>query len=179
MGKFKGMSRFTDTDHGYDDLLEQLEELEEGETFYIGLFSSDLEQVIKGAIHEFGAPGKNIPARHWLSTFYDQYNRELDTVFREAAIDWLSHGGDKEEVYGNASEEVLVLLEEFLSQNNLVPDLKPETWARKDGDMMNETGAMISAIAVRYNAAKSKFRGQSVKGKVRKVIEDFRIRFRK
>jgi hypothetical protein len=169
-------SRFTEVDHGYDDLLRQVKELEAGADFYIGLFSSDQDQVIKGGVHEFGAPGRKIPPRHWLSKFFDTHAKELNDIYVEATTTWLNEGGDSTEIFAAASGEVLVLLRGFLETNPLTPDLKDKTWERKDSDtMMIETSAMINAIAVRYNPKNVSFRGKSIKGKVRKLITDFRL----
>lgn len=165
-----------DEDHGYEELMEKLSELEEAPSqFYIGIFDSDLEQVIKAGVHEFGAPSRNIPERKWLSSFFDEHSNDLNNIYQEAITYWFEVGGSKREVFQIFSEEVLSLLRGYLDTNPLSPNLKPATWEEKKTDtMMVETSQMISAIAIRYHGSKDKAKGRSMLGRFRKATRWFR-----
>lgn len=169
-------SAVIDEDHGYDQLMQKLEELEATPSnFYIGVFDSDLEQVIKAGVHEFGAPNANIPSRKWLSSFFDEHSEEIADIYQEAVTYWFEVGGAKRDVFQVFSEEVLVLLQGYLETNPLSPDLKPGTWKEKKTDtMMIETSQMVSAIAIRYHGSKDKTKGRSVLGKFRRLTKWFR-----
>lgn len=131
--------------------MEKLEDLyKKPSEFYIGVFESDLEQAIKAGVHEFGAPAKSIPPRRWLSSFFDTHNEDIAEIYIQYYKDYIVKG-NKKLMEDQASEEVLVILKGYLEANPLTPDLKPDTWARKQSDtMMIETGQMVSAIAVKY-----------------------------
>lgn len=141
-----------DEDHGYDELMEKLADLyREPNDFFIGVFETDLEQAIKAGVHEFGAPAKNIPPRHWLSSFFDTHAADIADIYVEYYREFVKTG-NKNLAEDKASEEVLILLRGYLETNPLSPDLKPSTWAVKESDtMMIETAEMVSAIAVKFD----------------------------
>ena len=141
-----------DKDYGYEDFMESLQELYDKETFSIGVFDDFPEQVLKAAVHEFGSSDGNIPARRWLSSWYDEYRDELKELYLEAYEEWLTSDQDKEDVLREYSQEARNLVIEYLSENPLSPPLSKAWEAQKDGPhQMYDQGDMIEALQVRFS----------------------------
>ena len=141
-----------DIDHGFDDLVDKLEGLYSQETFSIGIFEDHPEQLVKAFKHEFRWDAQNIPARRWLSSFYDEHRDQLEAIYKEAIEEYLTSDKDKEVVFQEYSQEVIVLITNYLSGDPLSPPLSDDWLKKKQGPhQMKESGDMINAIAIRYD----------------------------
>ena len=107
------------------------------------------------AIHEFGAPGANIPARPFMRRAADAHQHEWTEVARkEAALMVGAKAGQTAQVVARA---VAVRMDRDLKlsiTSNTPPPLRPSTIERKGSSKtLIDTGALRDAIEHRVRRA--------------------------
>lgn len=149
-----GKGKVKDKDLGYKKFVKKYESMEFS-GFSLGVFESDPKEVMKAVVHEMGSPKTGVPARHWLTKFFDQHGKDVSRILSEGVGEFITEKGDgkaeRDRVIGFRAQEIVELIHGFLIEGNLTPPLSPITLAQKNTDtMLFETGAMINAVALRY-----------------------------
>jgi hypothetical protein len=159
-----GKNRLLDKDLGYKKLLKRLVKTGAGQTISLGVFDDDPLQVIKAAVHEFGAKRGHVPQRRWLSKFWDTHAKDIADIVVKAQSEAFFTGASVEAVMTKHSDEVFEILMDFVVSNTFPPPLSDFTLAAKTTPyQFIETGAMIGSVAIKYSPTKP---GGGSKGKV-------------
>jgi hypothetical protein len=104
------------------------------------------DMIIRGAVHEFGAPNKNIPERSWLRAAYDANLAKIDRQIANA-FDAVSRGkADAEQALGLLGEWFVAVIRRHINAM-ILPALQPRTIKRKKSSkLLIDTGQLRQSI---------------------------------
>lgn len=99
-----------------------------------------------GAVHEFGAPNKNIPERSWLRTAYDENKTRLDAVKKREYNSIVDGRQTAKQAIGRVGEWFAARVKAKIRRGPFAP-LQAATIARKKSKKpLIDTGQMIQSV---------------------------------
>lgn len=158
---------FIDKDMGMEEFLKQVHRAKGKSYTKVGLpfenepidvsdeengHKSQLELVQIAAVHEFGAPNRNIPERSFLRSTVDNKREEIDSILTTNYKRYQDGKISLRIALGQIGEYVTNQVQTTI-RNRIPPELKPETIRRKTvqgkvGDVpLIDTGQLIQSIS--------------------------------
>lgn len=143
-----------DKDNGFKALQKRLEELKTGNwSITVGVHASAGEHTNSkltvaevAAIHEFGAPGANIPRRSFIGAWFDENGRKLVENSNKDVARYLKGDMPKEQVLARAGSQAVGSIQAKIAQG-IPPPLKKETIDRKGSSIpLIDTGQLRTSI---------------------------------
>jgi hypothetical protein len=114
----------------------------------VGIFTGELAEI--GAIHEYGAPRANIPARPWMRATFSSRREELIALQRRLAQLFLAKKIDEKRYLELLGAWIVAQMKATIAQYGpiLFQPLQPATIRAKGGKTapLINTGQMLNAI---------------------------------
>jgi phage gpG-like protein len=153
-----------DVDHGWKKFRKQMDEIKADKTqVRVGILASSAERqggeisnLELGMIHEFGAPGANIPQRSFLRATADQKKQAWGKLIEQLSKKLVNKGISLQDALGLLGQRASADIKNTITQGaGIPPPLKPETIRRKGSSRpLVDSGQLVASITYEVGEGK-------------------------